>query len=158
MTVNSSVSRRAWIGAAASGVFVLLGGKRMWNAAPAIKHTINVYASPSCDCCHKWMEPLEKNGFEVSRHMMDDVTPKKKELGVPEALWSCHTGIANGYVVEGHVPADLVVKMLTEKPAIAGLAAPGMPASAPGMDIGHEKYSIISFTKKGATAVYAVRS
>ena len=89
---------------------------------------------------------------------LNDVIPVNRKFGVPESLWSCHTSMVEGYAVEGHVPADLVKKLLREHPVIAGLAAPGMPQDSPGMDNGSkEPYDIMAFTRAGVTSVYASR-
>jgi hypothetical protein len=105
----------------------------------------------------KWVAYMRKAGFAVTARDVNDVTPIKREHGVPEELYSCHTAVSGDYIFEGHVPADLVQRVLREKPAIRGLAAPGMPQSAPGMDIGHTKYEIMSFTRAGKTNQYATR-
>ncbi len=118
---------------------------------------ITVYKSPTCGCCAKWVEHLEKNGLTVAVKEMDDVTPIKDSLGVPADLRSCHTAVMGGYVIEGHVPADLVKKVRTQKPKVAGLAVPGMPNDAPGMDGKGDGYKVIAFEKSGKTSVYATR-
>lgn len=118
---------------------------------------MTVYKSPSCGCCKKWIEHIEKAGFKVTVKDIPDVTPYKKDLGVPAALASCHTGVIGAYLIEGHVPADLIDKLLAEKPAGRGLAIPGMPQSAPGMDIPGQKYDVLLFTTDGKTKVFASR-
>jgi hypothetical protein len=103
---------------------------------------------------------MQANGFDVKAINVDDVDKVKREHGVPASAASCHTGLVNGYVVEGHVPADAVLKMLKDKPAIAGIAVPGMPMGSPGMEVpGGQKdpYTIVSFDKAGKTAVYQRR-
>jgi len=122
--------------------------------------TVVVYKSPTCGCCGAWIEHMEKSGFTVEVHDLADVSPVKRELGVGQPLWSCHTAKVGGYVLEGHVPADQVVKMLAEKPAIRGLAVPGMPIGSPGMDEGYDKstwqdYDVVAFDAQGGTSVYA---
>ena len=159
----SRISRRAWIGIAFGGAATALVGERWWRTAnpgviAADATPITVYASPSCSCCHKWIGHLEDNGFHVTIESLVDVTPVKRKLGVPDALWSCHTGMVAGYTVEGHVPADLIQKMLAERPAIAGLSAPGMPNGSPGMEgTAKDRYEIMAFTRAGDTEVYAAR-
>lgn len=160
---RGGMSRRVWLGVAVGGVATALVGKRWWHSAssdviPAGATVMTVYADPGCDCCHKWIAHLERNHFHVTVESVNDVTPVKRKFGIPESVWSCHTGMVNGYAIEGHVPADLIQKMLAERPAIAGLAAPGMPNGAPGMEGGvKDRYEIMSFTRPGATHVYAVR-
>jgi hypothetical protein len=118
-----------------------------------------VYKSPTCGCCSKWVEHMKQNGFTVNVTDLRDVSEIKTKHGVPSTAQSCHTAIVNGYVVEGHVPAADVKRMLKEKPAIAGLALPGMPQGSPGMEappnITPPPYEVLTFDKKGATRVYA---
>ena len=123
------------------------------TAAPP---SIIVYKSPSCGCCKAWMEHLSKNGFKVTGKDMDNVQPMKDDVGLPAKLASCHTAIVDGYVVEGHVPAADIQRLLKERPKIVGLSAPGMPPSSPGMDQpGNVPYDVIAFDAKGNTTVYA---
>ena len=157
------ISRRQWLGIAAGGVVLTLGSARVWLgrmpwAADPNATKILVYASPTCDCCRAWTRHLKSSGFAVTKELMNDVTPMKQRYGVPEELWSCHTAVVDGYAVEGHVPADLIQRMLSERRAIAGLAAPGMPNGSPGMEGStRDRYEVIAFTRTGATEVYAVR-
>jgi hypothetical protein len=100
---------------------------------------------------------MKANGFDVKAIDVDDIDKVKRDHGVPASAASCHTALVNGYVVEGHVPADAVQKMLRDKPAIAGLAVPGMPIGAPGMEMPNgqkDPYAIVSFDKSGKTALY----
>ncbi|MEW5916761.1 MAG: DUF411 domain-containing protein [Gemmatimonadota bacterium] len=158
------LTRRSWIGSAVS--IAVLGGlgvalKGGWRGRGEAKNhlgTMTVYKSPTCQCCERWVQLMREAGFTVAEENRADVTPIKRERGVPNALVSCHTGLIDGYVFEGHVPPDLVQQVLRDRPAFAGLAVPGMPQSAPGMDIGRERYEVISFTRSGETATYAVRS
>ena len=132
----------------------------IWVAAQGARPQLTVYKSPTCGCCSKWVEHMKANGFDVKAIDVDDVDKVKREHGVPASAASCHTGIVNGYVVEGHVPADAVQKMLKEKPAIAGIAVPGMPMGSPGMEVPSgqkDAYTIVSFDKTGKTAVYQKR-
>jgi len=126
---------------------------------PATKEEVTVYKSSTCECCKKWVEHLQAAGFTVNVHDEANMAQIKDDAGVPEAARSCHTAKVGKYLVEGHVPADLIVKMLTERPNIAGIAAPGMPVGSPGMERGDAKppYDIVSFTKDGKTEVYAKR-
>lgn len=132
----------------------------VWIAAQSAKPQMTVYKSATCGCCSNWVEHMRANGFEVKAVDVDDIDKVKRERGVPADTASCHTGIVNGYVVEGHVPADAVLRMLKEKPAIAGIAVPGMPMGAPGMEVPggkKEAFNIVSFDKAGKTAVYQKR-
>ncbi|HSQ29641.1 MAG TPA: DUF411 domain-containing protein [Gemmatimonadaceae bacterium] len=104
------------------------------------------------------MDHLKLSGFQVTVEDVVDVTPIKSKLGIPKDLWSCHTGIVGGYAIEGHVPADVIQKALAERPTIAGLAAPGMPNGAPGMEgATQDRYEVIAFTTSGEKNVYATR-
>jgi hypothetical protein len=119
---------------------------------------MTVYKSPTCGCCAKWVEHMRANGFEATVSDMPDVTPVKDKQGVPTTLRSCHTALVGGYAIEGHVPADLVKKLLKEKPAAAGIAVPGMPMGSPGMEgATKDTYNIVLFDKAGKTSVYATR-
>jgi hypothetical protein len=103
---------------------------------------------------------LEKNGFTVDKKVLfgSSFAENKKKLGVPDRLRSCHTAVVEGYVIEGHVPADLIHKVLKEKPPIVGLAVPGMPVGSPGMEgTKPEPYEVFTFDKHGKTTVYAKR-
>src|SRR5829696_10192396 len=125
------------------------------KAAAARPH-LTVYKSPTCGCCAKWVEYMEANGFTAAVTNMPDVSPIKMKHGVPPRLVSCHTTLVGGYVVEGHVPVEDVRRLLKEKPAIVGLAAPGMPAGSPGMDVPNSPpYDVVSFDKDGRTRVFA---
>jgi hypothetical protein len=120
--------------------------------------TLTVHKSPTCGCCKKWVEHMEAHGFKVVVVDHEDMTQIKNELGVKAPLQSCHTAKIGNYVIEGHVPAEDVLRMLREKPEIAGLAAPGMPNGSPGMEgMLKDKYDVLSFDKTGATKVYSHR-
>lgn len=106
------------------------------------------------------MVHLEKNGFKVEKKTVfgKNFTDFKRQQGVPERLYACHTALIDGYVIEGHVPADVIYKLLKEKPQITGLAVPGMPVGSPGMEGGKpESYEILTFDKSGRTTVFAKR-
>jgi hypothetical protein len=96
----------------------------------------------------------------VKAEDLDDLAPIKRQLGVPRALQSCHTAVVEGYVIEGHVPADLIDRLLRERPSVVGLAVPGMPVGSPGMEApgqAAERYQVLTFDQKGRTTVYASR-
>ncbi|MSR08152.1 MAG: DUF411 domain-containing protein [Gammaproteobacteria bacterium] len=117
---------------------------------------LKVWKTPSCGCCGKWVRHMEAAGFRVEVTDLDKVDPIKKANGVPLNLASCHTATVGGYVIEGHVPASDVRRLLKEKPGILGLTAPGMPAGSPGMDApGAPAYDVLSLGKDGKTTVYA---
>jgi hypothetical protein len=118
---------------------------------------IEVYRSPSCSCCGKWVEHLKKNQFIIKDHVIKDVQAIKNKYGVSSELASCHTALVNGYVVEGHVPASDIKKMLKLKPSISGISVPGMPVGTPGMEVGDKKdpYDVIAFDKNNKSKVFS---
>lgn len=128
------------------------------SSAPALP-PLTVYKSASCGCCRNWVQHMRGAGFTVRVVDTEDLDRVKGELGVPGALQSCHTGVVGAYLVEGHVPAADVKRLLTEKPAVRGLAVPGMPVGAPGMEQGdprdYDRYEVMAFTAQGRTSVYA---
>ena len=117
---------------------------------------IVVYRSPTCECCGKWLEHLKKNNFNVKDIVTEDVQAIKNKYGVPKALTSCHTAIVDGYVIEGHVPANDIMKLLKTKPKIVGIAVPGMPSGTPGMEMGDRKdsYKVMSFDKENHYEIF----
>jgi hypothetical protein len=119
---------------------------------------ITVYKTPTCGCCSAWVEHLEKNGFVVKAKDVPDLTALKRHYGVTQELASCHTGFVEGYVVEGHVPADVIAKLLKDKPKVKGIAVPGMPMGSPGMEGPRsEPYDVVTFDSTGKTGVFASR-
>jgi hypothetical protein len=123
----------------------------------AARPPMTVYKDPNCGCCEKWVAHVKRAGFTVTVKDVANVAPLRKDLGVPAAMASCHTAVVGAYVVEGHVPADLIDKMLADKPAGRGLAIPGMPQSAPGMDIPGQPYDVLLFASDGKAKLYARR-
>jgi hypothetical protein len=125
------------------------------HAAPV---AVTVYKNAQCGCCRKWVDHLRKEGFEVTAKDVDDLAAIKAKLRVPASLTSCHTAIVGRYVVEGHVPAADIRKLLTEKPKVAGIGVPGMPVGSPGMEIPDmpaDKYEVMTFAKDGKQTVFA---
>lgn len=118
---------------------------------------VEVYKSPSCGCCGKWGEIMQKNGFETKDYKDDAVIATKAKFGVPLELSSCHTAIVGGYVVEGHVPPAEVKRLLELKPDAIGISVPGMPMESPGMEQGGkaEQYDVILFKKDGSQEIFA---
>jgi hypothetical protein len=122
-------------------------------AAKAMR--VEVYKSPACGCCGKWAEHLQQNGFAVTVHEIRDVTGFRTRLGVPQELASCHTALVDGYVVEGHVPAADIHRLLKERPQARGLAVPRMPRGSPGMEAARgDPYDVLLIHADGATRVY----
>ena len=127
---------------------------------PAPLPPMTVYKSATCGCCKLWVDHATKAGFAVKTVDSEDLAGVKRELGVPARLSSCHTVVVGQFLVEGHVPAADVKRLLRERPAgVRGLAVPGMPVGAPGMEQGpaanYDKYDVIAFTSSGATSVFA---
>ena len=119
---------------------------------------VTVYKTPTCGCCANWVEHLEEHGFRVETVDQPDLTSIKRQHGIPAALESCHTALVGGYAIEGHVPADVIQRALTERPTVKGLAVPGMPQGSPGMETGtEERYEVYTFDENGPRAVYAIR-
>ncbi|MBL8224976.1 MAG: DUF411 domain-containing protein [Chromatiales bacterium] len=125
---------------------------RAADAAPVLQ----VWRTPTCGCCGAWVRHMETNGFRVEVTMQDDLSAIKAKHGVPRSLESCHTGVVGGYVVEGHVPAGDVKRLLRERPPVAGLVVPGMPAGSPGMEGPvSEPYATLALAADGTTTVFA---
>jgi hypothetical protein len=126
------------------------------DAAPKLV----VYKNASCGCCGSWIDHMKEAGYTVEVHDVEDLNSIKQQNGVNGSLASCHTAIIDGYVVEGHVPAEDVTRMLAERPAILGLSVPGMPIGSPGMEQGapadYQAYNVVAFDGRGATVYRSV--
>lgn len=146
------VKLAAWL---LTGITLVIGSI-MLNPQSAAAADVVVYKSPTCGCCTNWISHLKENGFTVEVHNRRDMNPIKSEMGVPSNLQSCHTAKVGGYVVEGHVPADDIARLLKEKPPVKGLAVPGMPMGSPGME-GHRKdaYDVLTFQENGKTSIFS---
>jgi hypothetical protein len=161
MTDDASVNRREWIVRAASVICsgTLLSTVRpARSAAASMAPTITVYKDPSCGCCTKWVAHLQANGLTPQVHDRADMDALKDSLGVPKALRSCHTAVAGKYVIEGHVPAADLKRLLASAPSkVVGLAVPDMPAGSPGMEMGGraDRYDVIAFASDGTTRPFA---
>lgn len=142
-----------------AGAGLAAAGLRAEGTDQAQTSVMTVYKSPTCGCCGLWVDHMKAAGFQVRVVDMDDVTEVKQASGVPMRLRTCHTAVVGDYVVEGHVPADVVQKLLRERPAAAGVAVPGMPIGSPGMEQGPRKdpYDVLLFDKAGKISVYAKR-
>lgn len=158
---DTMLTRRDWLvratGAIGGGVALAVLLPRAASASPK-PASITVYKDPSCGCCTKWVDHLRASGFAPEVHDRGDMDALKDSLGVPSELRSCHTAVAGRYVIEGHVPASDVKKLLASAPAnLVGLAVPGMPAGSPGMEMGAraDRYDVIAFGAKGTTRVFA---
>ena len=137
-----------------------LGGAGVAALAPdpVEASQVTIYKSPTCGCCTKWVSYLERQGFETEVVSTTDLASVHAENGVPHALGSCHTAVVEGYVLEGHVPAAEIERLLRERPAVVGLAVPGMRAGSPGMEGPvRQRYDVLAFQKDGAYVVFAHR-
>lgn len=129
-------------------------GQQQRSSGPLVE----VFKTPTCGCCSQWVEHMRGNGFTVRANDLNDLSDIKKARGVPDRVQSCHTAVVGGYIVEGHVPASDVHRLLKEKPAIAGIAVGGMPVGSPGMEFPGSKaqaYDVMSFDKSGTLRVFA---
>ncbi len=142
-----ALNRRHFVVASAA---LLLG-----RSAFAAGDVIDVYKSPSCGCCTQWIEHLRAHGFAVKTHEVTDVTATRARLGIPQALGSCHSASVGGFVIEGHVPAKDIQRLLRERPVAAGLAVPGMARGSPGMEADvQDRYDVLLFQSDGRYTVY----
>ncbi|MCH2169624.1 DUF411 domain-containing protein [Myxococcota bacterium] len=133
-----------------TAVFLLAG--EAWSGNPEVQ----VYKTPTCGCCSKWIEHLEANGFSVESHDLPSLAALKRSNGVPRSLSSCHTAFVDGYVIEGHVSAQDIERLLEQRPTVAGLVVPGMPIGSPGMEGRNpQRYDVLTFTADGETSVFS---
>ncbi len=151
---DKSLSTGKLVAMLLAGVILSMTGLIL-TQRPADAGDVIVYKSPTCGCCSEWVKHLKENGFSVKTEDLHNVNPIKAELGVPNQLRSCHTAKVGDYVIEGHVPAKDISRLLKEKPQVSGLAVPGMPMGSPGME-GPRKdpYDVLTFQMNGKTSVY----
>ena len=145
----TTISRRQLI----AGATLLAVAPRALAASPALE----VWKNRGCACCSAWGEHFERAGFAITMHEVDDLRPVRAAEGVPADLAGCHTAKVDGYLIEGHVPVAAVQRLLSERPAVAGLAVPGMPIGSPGMEIEGqpaEPFDVIAFAVGGARYVF----
>lgn len=150
------VSRRRLLrGPLALAAAALLSHPLLSQAATP-RPQITVWKTPYCGCCKEWVKHLQTNGFDVVSHDVKETATKRKELGLPVQYGSCHTASLDGYVLEGHVPAREIRRLLKERPAALGLAVPGMPVGSPGMEVGTEvdAYDVVLVNRDGTSRVY----
>lgn len=139
----------------ALGLLALAAAAPALRAAPAAT-LVEVWLSPTCGCCGDWVKHLQKSGFATRVQLVDDTARARAAAGIPERLGSCHTAKVDGYAIEGHVPADDIRRLLRERPRARGLAAPGMPAASPGMDVPRSPpYDVLLVRDDGSTSVFA---
>jgi hypothetical protein len=150
------VGRKSLIGGVA--VAIAAAGVLWFSASKSDAAQVVVYKTPTCGCCTKWADHLRENGFSVRTEDVADLSTLKRHRGVGQELSACHTALVDGYVVEGHVPADVVRQLLEERPPVVGIAVPGMPLGSPGMESAHtEPYEVLAFDGDGNTYVFARR-
>jgi hypothetical protein len=127
------------------------------KTAPDELREITVHRSPTCGCCSKWLDHIKQNGYKVNDIVTDNVQSIKDKYGVTAELSSCHTAIVGGYVIEGHVPAGDINKLLESKAKVSGLTVPGMPKGTPGMEMGGKKeaFEVFSFNKSGQSQLFS---
>jgi hypothetical protein len=144
INIDPALTRRSALFAAVTS---LLQTGALFAAEKAV---ITVHKDPSCGCCSGWVKYLHNAGFATKVLDTKDIDAVKKRLGVPDDLAACHTAEVAGYVIEGHVPAAALKRVLAEKPNAKGLAVPGMPIGSPGMEGGKpEKYEVVLFGPDG---------
>lgn len=130
-----------------------------WDTASEVHHgnkEIKVYRNPNCNCCHKWINHLEKHEFNVIDMLTHDMVSVKDAVKLPKQLGSCHTAVIGDYIIEGHVPADDIKRLIMNKPDIAGLSVPEMPVGTPGMEMGEREddFVVFSFSKTGKVEIF----
>ena len=150
-------SRRHFLATAAAAIGGAALSAGAWAAASTDNRPqIEVWKSASCGCCHLWVEHLERNGFKVKVNDVAGPADYREKFGMPSAYGSCHTARVQGYVLEGHVPAREIHRLLKEKPQAVGLAVPGMPVGSPGMEMGDRKdpYDVMLVGRDGKAKVF----
>lgn len=161
MNESGMIERRTFVARLAGLVAVGLSGSRLWAELPPLAGkptTITIYKSSSCECCAKWVDHIRASGFTPVVHDEENMDAVKDEMGVPKSVRSCHTGMVEKYLIEGHVPASDIRRLLAERPKTAGLAVPGMPPrtygmAAPGVEVGG--YETVAFQLDGVTRLFA---
>lgn len=156
--MSVQLSRRSWITAlVAPTILVPAALLAAQQGATAGRPVVTVHKDPNCGCCSLWGQHLEQAGFRVSYVNSSDLPSVRQKYRVPATLQSCHTGVVDGYVVEGHVPAADVRRLLAERPKVLGIAVPGMPVGSPGMEQGtrRQSYAVMTFDATGKTTVFA---
>jgi hypothetical protein len=123
----------------------------------AVASEVIVYKSATCGCCNNWIAHMKQNGFTVKAVNVADPVSYKTRYGVPLNLASCHTALVEGYVIEGHVPAADIKRLLKQRPKVSGLIVPGMPDGSPGMEQGNPPvpYDVLTFDNRGKVMVYS---
>jgi hypothetical protein len=147
-----------WLGTAAAAAGVVAVSSGLLAQSKPVE--VMVYKTATCGCCSKWVDHMKAAGFAMKVQDVEDIAAVKEKFGVHQQVASCHTSQVGGYVIEGHVPASSVQRLLKERPKVVGLAVPGMPAGSPGMELpsGHkEAYAVVTFDRTGPTGVFERR-
>lgn len=160
MSETGMMQRRGFLAQMAGVALVGVTGHRLWAelSTGSSPTPITVYKSSTCGCCTKWVDHIRANGFAPVVHDDEEMEALKNEMGVPPEVRSCHTGIVGKYLIEGHVPASDIRRLLAERPKTAGLAVPGMPPLTPGMAPSGTKprdFEVVSFQQDGSTTLFA---
>ena len=163
MTDSLVMSRRSWLASVAGTLAggVALSALATPASAASVAEPLTVYKDPSCGCCTKWVAHLTANGLKPVVKDRADMAALKDSLGVPKQLRSCHTAVAGKYIIEGHVPASDLKRLIASAPKdVIGIAVPEMPAGSPGMEMGgrRDRYDVIAFGSGGATHVFATHA
>jgi hypothetical protein len=147
---------RTTLGLAALALVIALASRGIDAQKPV---PVQVYKDATCGCCSIWVEHLRRNGFAPTSENVTNLTAIKDKHGVPSQTRSCHTALVGGYVIEGHVPAAEIQRLLKDKPRVAGLAVPGMPIGSPGMEGANPRpYDVLTFDKTGKTTVFSTQN
>ena len=155
------IERRAFVAHITGLVAVGLTGRRLWaelSSGPTSPTPISVYKSSTCTCCAKWVDHIRASGFAPTVRDEEEMDRLKDKLGVPAGVRSCHTARVEGYLIEGHVPASDIRRLLAERPRTAGLAVPDMPPLTPGMappGVEPGDFDVVAFQADGTTRVFA---
>jgi len=151
----ASGNYKLWIGISAGILLLAISVYGLMLSPSTNAEVVTVYKSPTCGCCNKWVDHLESNGFKVNAINRNDMPAIKKNLGVAPGLESCHTAKVGDYVIEGHVPAADIKRLLKEQPDVHGLSVPGMPMGSPGMEgPRQDAYDVLSIDKRGRTSIF----
>lgn len=151
MTVRREFLKLAYIGVAMAQLQFISANAAVGGT------TIKAYRNPGCGCCEKWAEMLKTAGYDVTMEDDADLAGRRQAAGVPEDLAGCHLAMMGDYIIDGHVPPKDIKRLLTERPAIKGIAVPGMPTGSPGMEMGESRdaYAVIAFAADGTRSIFA---
>ena len=156
--MKNILSRRKFLELTAVGL-MSIGIEHISSSAFAETRVLKVYKSALCGCCGKWVDHMQNAGFRVVVTDISDLSSIKDQLRVPSKLQSCHSSVIDGYVIEGHVPARDVIRLLRDRPKAIGLAVPKMPVGSPGMEQGNRRdpfeVVLFSLTRRSVFAVYS---